>query len=607
MKKCRILVVDSGIDIKNQILAKNVISGYGIEKKNGKYVINSNMNDDLIGHGTAVISIINKMCNNCEIIPFRLFINDFIADEEALIKIMEFIVNEIECDIINFSLGITYVSDIKKMQELCSDIRKKGIIIIASYDNEGAVSYPACFKEVIGVDDSEQIHICNEYYYVKNSIINIIAKGGYHRVEWLNGKKIFVKGKSFATAYITSIIANIFNENNIDRFNIEQFLEKNATKIYENEEKKEKSNSRYYKPEKAVIFPFNKEIHSIAKFEKMLEFQVSGYYDIIQAGQLGKEINQIVKGSCDSNMKIKNYKYIEWETDFDTVILGHVDKISSILKQDIKKYFMNKCLDYNKNIIVFDGFSYEDDILLDQFSKKGLNAYSTIVTKEDIPKLQNGKMYSINKPILGIFGTSSKQGKFTLQLELRKKFLEEGYCVGQLGTEPQSILFGADEIYPMGYNSNIYVKDYEAIMVLNKMMHNIELKNPDIIIVGCQSNTIPYEHTNIRFLTIGQLEFIYGVMPDIIILCVNLYDDIDYIERTVRFIESSSKSKVIALVTFPVVIEFSMGGMDLINSKLNIKNKIKILEASIGIPSFRLGNKSELQSLFNICINYFEA
>lgn len=45
-------------------------------------------------------------------------------------------------------------------------------------------------------------------------------------------------------------------------------------------------------------------------------------------------------------------------------------------------------------------------------------------------------IYFISISILGIFGIDIDQGNFTIQLKLRKRFLEAGHNVGQLGTEP---------------------------------------------------------------------------------------------------------------------------------------------------------------------------
>ena len=85
-----------------------------------------------------------------------------------------------------------------------------------------------------------------------------------------------------------------------------------------------------------------------------------------------------------------------------------------------------------------------------------------------------------------ISGTGSQQGKFSLQLKLRNKFIQGGYKVGQLGTEPSSLLFGIDEVFPSGYGSVVNLSEEEIISRVNSQMHSIEEKNPDIILVGTQ-------------------------------------------------------------------------------------------------------------------------
>lgn len=39
------------------------------------------------------------------------------------------------------------------------------------------------------------------------------------------------------------------------------------------------------------------------------------------------------------------------------------------------------------------------------------------------------------KPVIGVFGTSSKQGKFTLQLAMKSEFNRRGIGVDSIGTE----------------------------------------------------------------------------------------------------------------------------------------------------------------------------
>ena len=85
-------------------------------------------------------------------------------------------------------------------------------------------------------------------------------------------------------------------------------------------------------------------------------------------------------------------------------------------------------------------------------------------------------LYRIATPIIGVFGTSSKQGKFTLQLKLRELLLKQGYSVGEIGTEPTSQLFGKEYVFPMGYNSTVYIEHNDIISYLNAALYDISIR-----------------------------------------------------------------------------------------------------------------------------------
>lgn len=133
---------------------------------------------------------------------------------------------------------------------------------------------------------------------------------------------------------------------------------------------------------------------------------------------------------------------------------------------------------------------------------------------------------SVEQPILGVLGTSSKQGKFTLQLQLRKCFLDAGYKVGQVGSEPSSELFGMNKVIPFGYNSTTYLKEEAFIEYINKCLYQISLEEPDIIIGGAQSGSIPKYMFNVSLYNLKSIEFLLGLNPDGIVFCVNIYDEL---------------------------------------------------------------------------------
>lgn len=180
--------------------------------------------------------------------------------------------------------------------------------------------------------------------------------------------------------------------------------------------------------------------------------------------------------------------------------------------------------------------------------------FCPVVAKNDLPPECFEKLYRISRPVIGIYGTSSVQGKFTLQLELRKKFLECGYHVGQIGSEPSAQLFGMDFTYPMGFNDSVYINAHKSIQYINACINNLCQKNCDII-TGPQSSVLPFDIGNIGMFPLKQFNFLMGTQPDAVVLCINPYDESDYIERSICFLESSVDCKVIALCVYPMDVK----------------------------------------------------
>ncbi len=163
-----------------------------------------------------------------------------------------------------------------------------------------------------------------------------------------------------------------------------------------------------------------------------------------------------------------------------------------------------------------------------------------------------GKLYNYSKSILGIFGTSSKQGKFSLQLILRDYFIKNGYSIGQIGSEPSAYLFNMDYCIPLGQDSTLDSTGKQMIQHLNKVIHELCEKPVDLIMCGSQSGTITNDFGNIDNYPINQIFYLLSVNPDAVILCVNPFDSIMQIKRSIEFIESCTESRVIALCMYPM-------------------------------------------------------
>lgn len=575
MIKCDAIILDSGIaedDFKkyaNNIVGTKIIGDYEDVT-------------DLSGHGTAVLNIILSHVPEAKIFIIKILDENLQCDETYLIEALKYVFDNVEGKVLNLSLGITSVNNISELYNICQKISQKGISIISAFDNDGAISYPAAFDCVYGVDSSYDLPHKDDFYIMENSSINILAKGCFNRVKWKNGY-IFLSGTSFSTANISGIILNAYRK--LSSVNLNKFLQEKAIKKITISKPIEISKCPDIKC--AIILPYNKEVHSIINFSSLLNFDIEGVYDFRLSGNVGRRVKSLFENG--KQFLIRNYNDIPWESgNFETIILGHLNQISNIMGYDILKIITEKARRYSKQIVSFDSL------------------YS--INDENVVNQNCDKLYIINSPVLGIFGTSSKQGKFTLQLLLRKKFLEKGYKIGQLGTEPNSELFGMDEVYPMGFNSGVHISGYKSILYLNQLMNKIDLKSPDLIIVGSQSGTSTYWRGNLKQYPVRQIEFLMGTLPDAVILCVNTFDDIEYIRRTINTIEGLIETKVIALVVYPFeyICDWHM-----IMNKLSSCSPEKIdyykssISKKIGLPCFDMNNERDIESLIVLCETFF--
>jgi uncharacterized NAD-dependent epimerase/dehydratase family protein len=277
------------------------------------------------------------------------------------------------------------------------------------------------------------------------------------------------------------------------------------------------------------------------------------------------------------------------------VILGNVDNLSRLIKIDLKKYIIDNAFIHGKSIYAFERVTTDTSqtVMFPQISTKNI----------DLQK--QGKLYNITTAVVGVWGTSSKQGKFTLQLRLKSFFEKIGLKVGHISTEPMGYLLGADYVYPMGFKSTVELSKIDAVSVLNSALHDIEIKNKDIIIVGSQSGTIPFSLSTPYNISFEQNELIFGTDPAVYVLCVNIWDDIDYIKRTINYLRAINNSEVIGLAILEnAPRDFSSGEnhRNTIDSQVNcFKKKINEL---FHMPVYNISSDDQIERLGHAIINY---
>lgn len=337
-KIVKIALIDSGIDYKRTEFDSAKI-----------YLLNECK--DQIGHGTAVAAIIHKVSPETEIYVYRLFDNDDnIIDAEQLIEALIFL-QQFKFDIIHLSCGVVVSDKLDLLRRVCIDLVNEGTIIVCAYDDYGRISYPAAFENVIGVDWDVTCSDGLQYSFVENSPVNILGTGALMRLPWLNGGYKTVAGSSFAAPYITGLVAN-FLKNGENPNNIMELLRcKSTKKIFVDKPYYSKVDLNFA-INKAIIYPVNKEVHNLLTYANLLPFDIVGVYDQAIFRNVGKRAEDIC-GFGDSHIVVESEKQIQWESDFDTLVLGHTKIYEQALKKDIKKEFMEKCITHRKKYICF--------------------------------------------------------------------------------------------------------------------------------------------------------------------------------------------------------------------------------------------------------------
>jgi len=597
MINCDVVIIDSGLNLNGDML----IPGVCIQRNEEQFTICGDLTDR-IGHGTIIYTVISKQVKNAKLFIIKLQECQDAYDESCLIMALEYIRDNVKCKIINMSLGIKTGNRIKELHSLCSQISAMGMVIISAFDNDGSNSYPAAFECVIGVDNKKSIERTNEFEFVENSKINILAKGNMQRLTMEDERILLVSGSSIACAYVSSILLNAM----IDDMNLQNallFLKSKAKHMRFSYKKENNKENRYVPIEGAGVFPFGKEAHAFLRFADMLSFTIHNFYDVRYSGKVGRRLTSYYEGAKREAV-IMDVEKIDF-ADTDTIILGHLDELNAISGRDYREELIKKAISAHINIYSFDPL----DLYIDLLKNSDVKYFYPIVTQSDVPQNTFGKLYGISKPVVGIFGTSSQQGKFSLQLAIKRELELAGYDVGTIGTEPHSLLFGFDAVFPMGYNSTVRLLNGEIVLWLNSVINELCLKEKEIILVSTQAQIVPYSGNNLLEIPMMQYHFALGTRPDAIVMCVNYYDEIQYIKNSMYALMGLTDASIIAFMLFPLTYSDDWkGGYGSVKRTITdeeFMQKKKELQEEFKIPVYILGKVDHIRELCEKIIDFF--
>lgn len=211
----RIALIDTGIS-ENAIDSSFIETGYNYVNSNEDTV-------DLIGHGTAVASIIagseiagiEGLCNEIVLVPLVYSTldedgNQKSVDVEVLSQMIRDAVDIYHCNIINISSGIkTNNEQLRKSVEYAKEC---GALIVSCAGNEGTtdIYYPGGYESVLCVGSLNKDLSQRASFSQYNDTVDVLAPGEKVSAATMKGNAFNVTGTSYAAAHVTGRAAAIW-------------------------------------------------------------------------------------------------------------------------------------------------------------------------------------------------------------------------------------------------------------------------------------------------------------------------------------------------------------------------------------------------------------
>lgn len=201
----KIAIVDSGLttEYRERYLSLDRVSGCSfIETDDGIYRIDDQY-EDLLGHGTACVCLIDKRVSSVEYYIVNIFNEDGKSSSELLLLALRHL-QKIDVNIICVSLATKSEKNINDLQTECDKLFSQNKIIVASCSNVGGNGFPAVFPNVYGVDRTK-ISKMDSYYFYPDEEIQIVCDG--YPEEVFCSPLQHLGGSSKAAAVFCSIIS----------------------------------------------------------------------------------------------------------------------------------------------------------------------------------------------------------------------------------------------------------------------------------------------------------------------------------------------------------------------------------------------------------------
>lgn len=197
----KIGILDNGIDQKHleRDVENKVIIDDTIVDRTGEIDLS------VCEHGTICALIIEKYLDECSLHCVKILDENGNGNINNMCIALDYY-NSNNIFVLNNSMGTTYFQDKKTMRKIINHYGNKGFIIVAAASNDGFVTYPASFSNVISVAAGNRFRIDQDMQFQKG--IDFIAPSD-HEITIDGTSFCLGKSNSYAAPYVTAVVGNL--------------------------------------------------------------------------------------------------------------------------------------------------------------------------------------------------------------------------------------------------------------------------------------------------------------------------------------------------------------------------------------------------------------
>ena len=273
----KIVIIDSGI---NEKFLEYIDFYYVVDQSNvvTKKAIIGDTEDN---HAGLCAYIIKQYAPYCEITNVKILEENRTAEIQKLKIALEWCLQQ-NVDIVSLSVGSREQQDAEVLHPVVVELNKKGTIVVAAANNQNSVTYPASFKEVIGVKCDLSNSLSEGELWVDDKDIRRIdiTVGNISNLPEVKHYNIG-HYNSFIVPYVVAKIAHIINkEKNC------YMKEKVLCELRENQKEEmptefyTKSFPEFYVPNSIIVRLGGEDYHETLLKKAVEAFRKSGYMAI---------------------------------------------------------------------------------------------------------------------------------------------------------------------------------------------------------------------------------------------------------------------------------------------------------------------------------------